>query len=65
MKERILSEVNKKHNSSGGKCGLTPIELCRILEVSYAEIKEYLNDMHFNKELRVRKGINSFLLFKE
>jgi len=64
MTKLILDEINKKHKSSGGKCGLTPIQLCNNIGLSYTEIKETLNDLHQNNKIKVRYGVNSFLLFK-
>lgn len=64
MLEAILKEVDKKHVSSGGHCGISPIELTKNLEVDYAIIKEPLNELHAKGLIKVRNGINSLLLFK-
>lgn len=64
MIEIILNEVDKRHASSGGHCGISPVELCRILGKKYSEIKEHLNQLHSENRIKVRMGINSLLLFK-
>ena len=64
MLENILKEVEKKHVSSGGHCGLSTIQLTENMNVTYGDIKELLNKMHSDKLIRVRNGINSYLLFK-
>jgi predicted transcriptional regulator len=60
----ILSEIDKRDRASGGKCGISPIEICQNLGVSYSEIKETLNELNQQQKINVRRGINSFLIFK-
>lgn len=64
MFELILKEVEKKHNESAGHCGISPVQLMKNLNVDYSEIKEPLNKLHADGLVKVRNGINSFLLFK-
>jgi hypothetical protein len=60
----ILNEVDKKHIESGGNCGLSPVQLMQKLDVDYLQVKQPLNELHAKGMIKVRKGINGYLIFK-
>lgn len=65
MIEKVLEVIDIQHNTSNGKCGISPVSVCRTLNVSYPEIKDTLNYLYENNLMLVRKGINGYLLFKK
>lgn len=65
MDQLILNEVDKRHDESGGHCGLSPVELCRLIGKDYSEVKGSLNRMNSEGKFKVRKGIHGYLLFKK
>lgn len=64
MDELILREIEKRHNESGGHCGLMAVELCRNIGKDYSEVKGTLNRLNSEGKFKVRKGIHGYLLFK-
>lgn len=64
MQQQIIDFVNKKHEESGGSCGTYLVELKNQLQISYDDLKKILSEMHKEKKIRVRKGINGFMIMK-
>lgn len=62
--EKILNIINDNHNKTGGYSGLKPVELKLKLNIEYRQIRDVLNWLYENNKIKVRKGINSHLLFK-
>lgn len=65
MKEKVLYEIEKKHKSSGGKCGSLLISLIQSCEISYEELRDCLNSLYAENKIKVREGINGKLIFKK
>lgn len=65
MKYEILKLVDLKHYSSDGKCGVPIIDLKNKLGIEIDELKVFLTELHKEKKIIVRKGINSLLVFKK
>lgn len=61
---RILEIIGQANNSSGGKCGITPAKICLELDMEYKDVKESLNELFESEKIKVRDGINGYLLFK-
>jgi hypothetical protein len=64
LKKEILDQVDLYHTKTGGKCGLTPVNLSFKIGRPYSELKTHLNELYSEKKINVRKGINHYLLFK-
>ena len=65
IRQKILEIIDAKHKSSNGHCGVSPVDLKFGIEVGYKLIAKQLNYLHENDLILVRKGINSYLLFKK
>jgi len=65
MKQKIIDLLNKKHEESNGSCGINLVDLISILNINYSELKMTLSEMNKEKKIKVRKGINGFLIFKK
>ena len=65
MKHRIIELINKKHEESNGSSGISLVDLISILNTTFSELKTTLSEMHKEKKIKVRKGINGFLIFKK
>lgn len=65
MKHRIIELINKKHEESNGSSGISLVDLISILNTNFTELKNTLSEMHKEKTIKVRKGINGFLIFKK
>lgn len=63
--QQIIDLLNKKHEESNGSCGINLVDLISILNINYSELKTTLSEMHKEKTIKVRKGINGFLIFKK
>lgn len=61
----VLAAIDDTHTKTGGKCGISPVEISIKLNVMYSEIKEVLNQLFQDKAIIVKKGINGYLLFKK
>lgn len=61
---RVLCVIEEKHNKSNGKCGISPLNVSEKLEMKYVDLKEVFNHLYQTNQIKVRKGINSYLLFK-
>ncbi|RDY57569.1 hypothetical protein [Flagellimonas nanhaiensis] len=65
IRQKILEIIDKKHKSSNGHCGVSPVALKFGIEAGYKSIAEQLNYLHENNMILVRNGINGYLLFKK
>jgi hypothetical protein len=63
MLERLKDLIKARQILSQNKCGTTVTFLMMELNISGDEIKELLNELHAEKFIRVRKGINGKLIF--
>jgi len=58
---QIFIENRQKQN--GNFCGTPITTLISEFEVPYSELKPILNNLHQNKKIIVRKGLNQLLIF--
>jgi len=65
VKSEILKLVDLRHYSSDGKCGVPIVDLKNKLGIEIDELNGFLNELHKEKKIIVRKGINSKLIFKK
>lgn len=63
--DQIKNEIEHKHKSSNGKCGLYIVELCDKIELDYNTIRPHLESLYKEKFFTVKEGINGKLLFKK
>ena len=59
LKKNILDRQKLNEN----KCGTTVMSLMNDLNINSIEIKDLLNQLHAEKFIKVRQGINSKLIF--
>lgn len=64
LKADILQEIEAFHAKTNGKCGIRPLDIAFNLNVPYSTITSPLNQLHKSKQVKVRQGINSYLIFK-
>lgn len=64
MKNEILKLVDLRHDSSEGKCGIPIVDLKLKLGIEIDELNGFLSELHKEKKIFVRKGINGKLIFK-
>jgi hypothetical protein len=65
LKERVLNLLEEYHRKTGGKCGLSFVNICIELSVSNEIIKPILNYLYKQKVILIREGINGKLIFKK
>jgi DNA-binding MarR family transcriptional regulator len=61
MKQQILDEVKSHYNKTN--CGTTLIQLRDLLKIDISELKKLLNELHKEKLIVIRKGINQKLIY--
>lgn len=59
----LLQTIQEYHDQTGGSCGITTIQLAVKTGVSISSIKPLLRELHEQKKIKVREGINSNLIF--
>lgn len=64
MTEIILKLISDYERKSGGKCGIPYVEFLEIKELKGNELNAILKELHNQKLIKVKKGINGFLIFK-
>jgi hypothetical protein len=60
---QLKASITKRQNLSENKCGTTVMSLMDELNLNSMEIKVLLNQLHAEKFIRVRQGINVKLIF--
>ena len=55
--------IESHQKSNGGKCGLNPITIAQEFSIDFKELKPILNNLHQNKKIITRKGLNQLLIF--
>lgn len=65
MQQQIIDLLNKKHEESNGSSGFKITDLMQILNTDFKDLKTALSKLHKEKKIKVRKGINGFLIFKK
>jgi hypothetical protein len=63
MLEKLRTLIKERQTLSENKCGTTVMFLMEKINLNEDEIKELLNQLHAEKFIRVRKGINGKLIF--
>lgn len=63
MLNKIRQEIVKRQNLNENKCGTTVMSLMEELNLTSIEIKVLLNQLHVEKLITVRQGINQKLIF--
>jgi hypothetical protein len=63
MLTKLKDLILKRQTLNQNKCGTTVMFLMEQLNISQSEIKGLLNQLHSEKFIRVRQGINVKLIF--
>ena len=63
MINQLKASITKRQNLSENKCGTTVMSLMEELNLNSMEIKVLLNQLHAEKFVKVRQGINQKLIF--
>lgn len=61
--EDLKEVIIKRQNLSENKCGTTVIFLITELNINYNQIKKLLLQLHAEKFINIRQGINGKLIF--
>jgi len=61
IKNLIIQQIKTKFANTNS--GITVIQLMELNNLTYTEIKPILNELHNEKNIRVRKGINNNLIY--
>lgn len=59
----ILQTIKEYHDSSGGSCGITVVQLCVKTGVSITSVKPLLKELRDQGKIKVRPGINLNLIY--
>lgn len=63
MLDKLKVSITEKQRLSENKCGTTITSLMQELNLNSTEIKGLLNQLHVEKFVRIRQGINDKLIF--
>lgn len=63
ISDKLKEVITTRQTLNENKCGTTIIFLMEELNINEAEIKKLLNELHAEKFIRVRQGINQKLIF--
>lgn len=63
MLEKLRAIIIAKQTLNENKCGTTLMVLIEELNIDSDEVKKLLNELHAEKFIRIRKGINGKLIF--
>lgn len=63
MLDKLKVSITEKQRLSENKCGTTITSLMQELNLNSTEIKGLLNQLHVDKFVRIRQGINDKLIF--
>ncbi len=61
MKPKILKLLQEKYDKSSQ--GVAVVELRNALNLPISELKIFLNELHKDKKISVRQGINGKLIY--
>jgi len=61
MKQQILDEVKSHYDKTHG--GMTVIQLSELLKIEISDLKKLLNELHKEKKILIRQGINNRLIY--
>ncbi len=65
QEQQIIKVIDDYHEKTGGKCGISAIQIAQHLNTTFLEIRDALNDLNDNNAFTVREGINNILIFKK
>lgn len=57
---QLIEDFNK---ATGGKCGITMVQLCEKAGMDFPNLKPLLKELHTEGKIKVREGINQKLIF--
>jgi predicted transcriptional regulator len=61
VKEKIIQQIKDKFKKTHG--GITAIQLMELNNLTYFQIKPILTELHKDKIIKTRKGINHTLIY--
>lgn len=61
--EKLRDAIIERQTLNNNKCGTSIIFLAEKLNISIDEIKKLLNQLHSEKIIKIRQGINHKLIF--
>jgi len=61
MKSEIIKFLQEKYDKSTQ--GISIVDLSNVLDLPIAELKKFLNELHKEKKIVVRQGINGKLIY--
>ena len=61
MKSEIIKLLQEKYDKSNQ--GISIVDLSNILDLPIAELKKILNELHKEKKIVARQGINGKLIY--
>jgi len=61
MRQKILDSVKSHYDKT--QCGITLIQLGELLKIEISDLKKLLNELHKEKLIRIRQGINQRLIY--
>jgi predicted transcriptional regulator len=61
--DKLKVSITEKQRLSENKCGTTVTSLMQEFNLNSTEIKVLLNQLHVEKFVRIRQGINNKLIF--
>jgi len=63
MKSEIIKFLQEKYDKSTQ--GISIVDLSNVLDLPIAELKKILNELHKEKKIVVRQGINGKLIYEK
>ncbi len=63
MKQQILDAVKLHYDKTAG--GITLIQLSELLKIEISDLKKLLNELHKEKLIRIRSGVNQKLIYEK
>jgi hypothetical protein len=61
--DEFYNYIKEYQKGNGNKCGLPLTKLVLEFDISLSEAQELLRNLHKNKKIKIRKGINDYLVF--
>ncbi len=59
----ILQIIEENHKATGGKCGISIVQLSVKAGIGISSVRPLLKELHTAGKIKVRDGINSKLIF--
>jgi hypothetical protein len=61
--DEFYNYIREHQKANGNKSGLALTKLVLEFDISVPEVQELLRELHKNKKIKIRKGINDHLVF--